>query len=484
MIIAFQIKKLIASLLLLGMNATVMAEVTPDPLPALEAARWHVATHAILLEARDDIRNEPFLPKQLALDGFTSDAINSARMLCRACQPAALVDVVSASTAMSVDEKERVLNEALANLRGGSQQPVFRSGTFTAIALLYSMWGFGAQAHSVFDEAIASAVTDPASGPGFHYIAFELAKAAPESVPDWMILSLVKAIGRWPPSDDAALAYLDLARIRFKQRQPEAEIDLMERALDACAVIASYGQAQGIRSMVGRLALDSNQVEFARQRIPALLITDANALFEARSGHEDTALYYLAKLQGPTLYVDHRGETLRSIIREASNRGDFSTAKFFVDQVDPQMTGMRIELWTIIARAEWLNGDSKASQLDFRRALSIVEAIPFEQRHSSIDQEGVLAEAMANAELHEESLRLSHSIKVSLMALPERQNDTRIVGLLLLAAAFRAASDAIEAKQTLILAYQTAHDYQSPNQYGTKKSQLLMRVASVTEAFR
>jgi len=46
----------------------------------LDAGKWHAATHAILLEAID-ILNEPFLPRQLALDGFTSDAINSARML-------------------------------------------------------------------------------------------------------------------------------------------------------------------------------------------------------------------------------------------------------------------------------------------------------------------------------------------------------------------------------------------------------------------
>jgi hypothetical protein len=80
MINAFQRTKLNASLLLFGMSATVMAEITPNPLPALDAGKWHAATHAILLEAID-ILNEPFLPRQLALDGFTSDAINSARML-------------------------------------------------------------------------------------------------------------------------------------------------------------------------------------------------------------------------------------------------------------------------------------------------------------------------------------------------------------------------------------------------------------------
>lgn len=484
MVIASRRKRLVASLLLIGMNAAVLADTTSSPLPALQAARWQEATRAILLEARAGTFNDPSIPRQFAQDGFPSDAVDSARMLCQACQPAALADVVSVSTAMPLKEKEGVLNEALLKLHDGPQQPVIRSGTLVSISLQYSIWGFVAEARSIFDEATSSAVADPSSPPGFHYIAHGLAYAAPENVPDWMVSSLVKAIEQSPLSDDAALAYLDLARVRFKQKQPESEIDLMEKALAACDAIANYGQAQSIRSSVGRLALDSNQVAFARQRVPASLIIDANALYEARNGSKIAALRYLSELQGPMLYVDHRGETLREVVRDTSARGDFSTAKFFADQADPQLPGMQIEFWTIIARAEWQRGDTKASWSDFRKALSIVEAIPIAQRPETIDQEGVLAEAMAKAGLSEESIHLSQSTKTSILTLPARRTDKQVLDLLFLATAFHAANDAKEAKQYLILAYQIAHNFQSNNQYGTKKSELLMRVASVTESFR
>jgi hypothetical protein len=483
MIIVFRTKRLMVSLFLSLINMAVLADTTSDPLPALQAANWHEATHAILLEARGTVLDEPFLPRQFAQDGFPLDAIESARMLCQACQPSALVDIVSASTTMPIKEKEVVLNEAIAKLRAGPRQPAFRSGTLTRMALQYSIWGSDSEAHSIFDEALSSAVADPASSPGYDYIAFSLDHAAPENIPEWMVSSLAKAIERSPSPDDAALGYLDLARLRVRQKQPESEIDFMGRALTACGAMANFGQAQSIRSSVGRLALDSDQVAFAQQRVPSSLTISANALYEARKGNKDAALRYLSELQGPTLYVDHRGETLRDVIREASSRGDFSSARFFAGQVDPQMTGMQIELWTIIAKAEWLKGDSKTSQLDFRKALSIVESIPIQQRQASIEQEGELAEAMAKAGLREDSLHLSQSTKISVMALPDRQTDKRVIGMLLLASAFHAAGDDVDAKQNLILAYQNAHGFQSNNQYGTKKSGLLMHVASVTESF-
>lgn len=469
---------------MLGINAAVMAQTTPNPLPALKAARWHEATREILLEARENDPNEPMLPKEMAFDGFTSDALDSARMLCRACQSAALVTVVSAPSSMSVEEKEHILNEALAILRSGSREPVWSTDTLTNAALIYSDLGLKAQAHSIFDEAITSATSDPASPSDFDRAAFALANAAPGGVPDWMVSSLEEATRRWPPSADTALAYRDLAIIRFQKSQPTAALDLMDKALGACSSIANKGQAQAIRASVGRLALDSNQLDFARHRIPAPLIIDAYASFEARNGNKDAALDFLQELPGPTLYVDVRDETLSQIIRDASNRGDFSTAKFFAGKIDPQKTHMQIELWTYIAREEHLKGDLKASEEDFRRILNIVDVMPIEQRQSLISEKGVLAEAMAKSEMSAESLRLSRSNKTSALMLSERQKAMNLDGLLSLAKAFHVAGDESEAKETLTMAYQIAHDYQPPNQYATTKSQLLMKVASTAAAFQ
>lgn len=471
-----------ASLFLCCVNAAVLADPTPDPLAAIRAAHWHEATHAILLEARGVIPIEYSLPRQLAQAGFASDAIESARMLCHACQPDAFVDIVATSATMPIKQKEAILNEALAKLGASALQPAVRSGILARIALQYANWGSEAEAHLIFDEALSSAVADPASSTGYQYIASSLNHAGTDDIPDWMVSSLGSAIEPSRSRDDVALAYRDLAELRFRQKKPESEIDFMEKSLTACAAMANFSQAEAIRASVGRLAFDSDQAAFAQQRIPSSLTISAKAVYEARKGNRDAALQYLSKLHGPTLYVDPRGETLRDIIRDASNRGDFSSAKFFAGHVDPQMTGMRIGMWTIIAKAEWLKGESDASQSDFRKALTILESIPAEEH--PIKQEAELAEAMGKAGLRDDSLRLSKSTEVAVMALPARQADERVVGLLLLANAFHAAADDVDAKQNLILAYQHAHDFVSIYQYGTKKSDLLMQIASVTESFR
>lgn len=452
---------------------------------AIKTNEWARAARLMFVEANNAYPHVLQTVKGQAQAGYVEDAIKSIEGAPPGTRSWLLVLLLREAPALSATTKNQLIQDALASARNRTARSsdYIRSGYLAKVSIYYSVQGREGEAKSIFSEALASAnagLAEEGSG-GFRQITEELRSISTHEIKPWMIDAVWANLKVAQRTDDVAFACIDMVVAAGKYRLQTAT-PFLDCAAASVAKTWSRSRKRRLRE-----ALASAQDEIG---LTDRELTDSpvdKAIREARAGNPQGAHAIISTLN-QNLYVDHKMDGFLRIFDDAIKRRDFVTAKYFAEHPVNQVSYRIINVWQLLAQAQWDAGDRTSAQASYQKSMVALDEMASTMEVYWFDIKSVveLSESLSKHGAKADSRRCAVLAQSLLERISEKRVDDRIRALTAVAELFWRLGVRKTAKELWLSAYSAAHSYDTSRLYGgMEKADLLADVAqSISKSFR
>ncbi|WP_426112052.1 hypothetical protein, partial [Pseudomonas sp. DSP3-2-2] len=198
--------------------------------------------------------------------------------------------------------------------------------------------------------------------------AFE-ALAPAVKVDAWAIDPILERLATVEPGFDTAFTFQKLSLLYFRGGNAGKALSTLERGLQVAVALENQGARRTAVNLLAETALVLGNVKLAEKYGDVRYLIAPLAVNAARIGETQKALDILPKL-GANLYVNHRDDAIRTIIREAVDRHDLVTARRFLQELPSYMYPLSALFWLQIADIEKAAGNSRQAEVITLAALA------------------------------------------------------------------------------------------------------------------
>jgi len=189
----------------------------------------------------------------------------------------------------------------------------------------------------------------------------------------WAIDPILERLATVEPGFDTAFTFQKLSLLYFRGGNSEKALSTLERGLQVAVGIEDQNARRTAVNSLAETALVLGNVKLAEKYGDIRYLIMPLAVHAARIGDTQKALDILPKL-GANLYVNHRNDAIRTIIREAVDRHDLVTARRFLQELPSYMYPLSALFWLQIADIEKAAGNSRQAE-----AITLAALAPYSE---------------------------------------------------------------------------------------------------------
>lgn len=449
----------------------------PDVKQLIQTHQWREASRNLFIEARNASKFGPSaVVEAQAKAEFWTDALESVEYVQPYSKAYMLWIIATASKSIPAKTRQQLLQDASIHARNasGKLQAFMQSGTFARISLAYLALGFESQAKSTFDEAMLAADKDlnvEGSG-GYRNITEALLQSKEMSIPDWMLVSLTKNVGRKEDAFVRLLTYNDIALLYSRMNMQTDAQHFLNLGFQTAEVV-DRNKDSAIEGLLRTAAEIGDTKAEKSGRSPSVM-----GRIAARNGDSAGAHALISKLPGgnASLYVDYRGEAYSNIIQDAVNRNDLVTAVYFAEHPFDQLAGRpSMAIWTSIAELQAKNGDIKSARKSYVTAAAALSAKQtWEYYLEEVAATLRLGESMISHGMEDEGERMVCTAMRQLDTIPQRRLDDRVRANVAVAKSLWRIRAYPQSTSLFLSAYQTAGSYDMTKLFADQRKPKLL----------
>ncbi len=336
---------------------------------ALRQKNWAGIEHGSLLLAQAIYPNASEV-LEMVNAGMADEAIASTRKA-QPWQRVPFLLAAASGNALPMPRKLKIVHAAFEVAQSDEIRTPAKVDGLADVALAYARLGANDEAHQAFNAALSNAKSGMREGAyGSLANTVVLQVGAPDT-PLWMLDEIASGTKDLPPGE-AVMLHRSLAAGYFNLHQVGKAIGQLELALSSAQALSERREKRVAVQSLARLALDHDEMEFARQSGDLNELAGEMAAFYARKNDRARALNEIAKLGPGNLYTSPRQAAVLRIINDALKQGAIDRAVSYCTELCSVLVLEEIRVRTRIGQRQVEAGQRDGARANLLRAKELV----------------------------------------------------------------------------------------------------------------
>ncbi|AKJ27045.1 hypothetical protein [Caldimonas brevitalea] len=310
----------------------------------------------------------------MAAAGMTDEAIAAARKSQPWQHPRLLLAAADGSD-LPTPRKLEIVKAAFAAAQADAIPSRSRVEGLAQVAIVFARLSADDSAHQAFEAAMANAKLNSRDG-AYGILADGLVPVTGTTdAPMWMLDGVASQVGDLPASDEVRV-HRALALGYFRVHQTKKANAQLAIALSGAQKLSERREKRVAVQSLARLALDNDELDFARRHGDLDELGVELAVYYARRNEQVKALAEIAKLGSGNLYVSPKQAAALTIINDAIERRATHTAMTYCAMLCQSLGTYEIKVRTRIGQLQAQEGQRDSAKANFLRAKELLPLDP------------------------------------------------------------------------------------------------------------